>query len=204
MRIFLPLRAVFSLVDAAAAATVQSYITPFRPGPIPGLDTTGCIGTFLFLSSEDLASVAVVSKRCLKFVREAVQLACITLYNRKTPVGRRGEPLTRLLKFIEGLDMVQRFTGWRAGVPCVSAGLYHNLALTSDGKVYGFGDSAAGQVRSLPTHARTHTAWLLCCLTVLCLCATLTGRHRQGQRVHAPSERHGHWPSAGHPSLCRR
>lgn len=127
--------------------SLQSMIAPFTPGPIPGLNAASCISIFLFLCAADLAVLSLVSSKCTKFAKEAVHLACICLYNRRTPVSRKGESATRLLQFIESVGLVQELAGLAPGRVQVASGMYHNVMLSAQGKAYGFGDSAAGQVR---------------------------------------------------------
>lgn len=124
----------------------QSYASPFKPGPLPGLDTASCLSVFMYLNAVDLAILSMVSRKCCKLVREAVQLSCISVYNRKMPVSRPGEPATRLLQFIERLNLAQQLQGLQRDSPFITAGAFHTLVQTVRGRVYGFGDSAAGQV----------------------------------------------------------
>ena len=126
---------------------MQSYASPFVPGPVKRLDKASTLSVFLFLTSNDLACTAATSKQWKQLVCDAVGLACVALYHVRLPVQRPGESLTRLLKFVESMTVVQDIMRISPGAAQVSAGTYHSFVTADSGTVYGFGDSACGQVR---------------------------------------------------------
>lgn len=112
--------------------------------PIPGLLSTSWLAVMRYLSSEDHARCAAVSRVWHRMQPDAVALSCVTLYGRKVPMPRDGEPWSRVLRYVEMLDAVESFHRW--GLPHVSAGTYHSMLVNASGTAYAFGDGASGQL----------------------------------------------------------
>lgn len=130
---------------------LQSFASPFTPGAIPRLSKAACLQVMLFLCAKDLAKSAAVSKHWKQSVVDAAGLACVSIYPFRLPTARPGESITRLLRFVETLTVVQQVLRVGRGFSALSAGTFHSLVTTANGDVYSFGDSAEGQVRS-PVH----------------------------------------------------
>jgi hypothetical protein len=125
---------------------LQSYASPFTPGPIPGLDKACCLSVALFTTAKDMARLACVSRPWRKLATDAVGLSCVALYRARLPQQRPGESITRLLRFVETVTVALDVQRISTDLPAVSAGTYHTFVQAASGSLFGFGDAAAGQV----------------------------------------------------------